>query len=102
MTDLIDRQAAIDAVRENCKNVLEGCNCDLFTAATYKVAHMHIEELLSLLPSVEKHGKWVHDNPLTDTLVCTECNYNIPTEELKTPCCPWCGARMDKGEPDDH
>lgn len=45
-----------------------------------------------------KYGKWVHNNPLTDTLVCTECDYNIPTEEFKTPYCPWCGAYMERSE----
>ena len=84
MNDLISRQAAKEVVCEIC-GWSETSLCD-------ECKHP-IDELPTINPV--KHGKWVHDNPLTDTLVCTECNYSIPTDELKTPYCPWCGARMD-------
>ena len=44
-----------------------------------------------------KKGKWIKQNPLVDTEECSECGYNILSEEFETPFCPWCGADM-KGE----
>lgn len=40
------------------------------------------------------HGKWVGVSPMVDSMECSECGYCIFSEELKTPYCPWCGARM--------
>ena len=37
---------------------------------------------------------WVNRNPLADTVVCLMCDYNIPTPEMRTPYCPWCGREM--------
>ena len=42
-----------------------------------------------------KHGQWVHSSPMTDTLECSLCGYNILDEDFETPYCPWCGAKMD-------
>lgn len=39
-------------------------------------------------------GEWLRSNPLTDTLVCSECDWNIPGEEFITNFCPNCGAKM--------
>ena len=46
----------------------------------------------------ENAGEWIHSNPETDTLECSKCGYNIISEELKTPYCPWCGAKMKNWE----
>lgn len=43
-----------------------------------------------------KKGKWIHINPLVDTLVCSECGWNILNEEFITDFCPDCGAYMRK------
>ena len=43
-------------------------------------------------------GEWIPSNPETDTLECSECGYNIISEELKTPYCPWCGAKIKNWE----
>ena len=80
---------------------------DYIVTSTTTNSHCYLyvsKEQIDNAPTVDtvKHGKWVHDNPLTDTLVCTECNYSIPTEELKTPYCPWCGARMCLDEDLSH
>lgn len=44
-----------------------------------------------------KHGKWQRTNPMTDTVECSLCHYQIISEELITPFCSWCGADM-RGE----
>lgn len=53
-------------------------------------------------PTVEaepvRHGHWQHINPLVDTIECSVCGYELPSEELATPHCAWCGAKMDEGK----
>lgn len=44
----------------------------------------------------EKHGHWQRVSPFVDSLECSECGYEILSEELKTPYCAWCGAKMDE------
>ena len=40
------------------------------------------------------NAEWINSSPLTDTIVCSNCDYNIQFIELVTPRCPWCGAHM--------
>lgn len=47
-----------------------------------------------------KKGKWIKQNPTTDTEECSECGYNIIGEEFETPFCSWCGADM-RGDSDE-
>lgn len=57
-----------------------------------------IQEKIDEMPSADVreniHGEWIRTNPLTDTFECSLCGYNILSEELITPFCPWCGADM--------
>lgn len=39
-------------------------------------------------------GQWIKVSPMVDTEECSICRYNILSEELETPFCPWCGADM--------
>ena len=39
-------------------------------------------------------SSWVYSSPFSNTEMCMKCNYNIPTSELRTPFCPWCGRKM--------
>ena len=41
-----------------------------------------------------EHGQWIKQNPMVDTEECSVCGYNIISEEMETPFCPWCGADM--------
>ena len=41
-----------------------------------------------------EHGQWIKQNPMVDTEECSVCGYNIVSEEMETPFCPWCGADM--------
>ena len=42
-----------------------------------------------------KRGKWIGVSPFVDSVQCSECGYCIYSEELETPYCPWCGAKME-------
>lgn len=48
----------------------------------------------------EQEGEWIRSSPFTDTMECSLCGYNIYSEEIETPHCPWCGARL-KGKYDN-
>lgn len=56
-------------------------------------------ELLDSMPAVDAvpvvHARWQGVSPFVDTEECSNCRYNIQSEELETPYCPWCGAKMD-------
>jgi len=62
-----------------------------------------IERLADEICAIDpiKKGRWIKQNPMVDTEECSECGYNILDEEFETPFCPWCGARMMKGEEDE-
>lgn len=79
MADLIDRQAAIDAVR----SYYDGCD----------EQEESIEERIEQLPSAERHGRWIYTPTSPLGYTCSECG--------KTMCyfnyCPHCGATM-RGE----
>lgn len=45
-----------------------------------------------------RHGTWVGVSPLTDTIMCSECGYNLPCVDLATEFCPGCGLPMEVHE----
>ena len=78
MSDLISRQAAIDALGDaHFKN--------------YGNAIMVIQDLPSAEPELVRHGKWLW----VDGVRCSECNYKLQTTGVPSYC-PNCGARMDE------
>lgn len=87
MSDLISRQAAMDALNNElrCGAVINQCGLE----AAYEV----IEDLPSAEP---KRGKWVDDgDPLM--LTCGNCGYAVMRYN-NTPFCPNCGADMREDE----
>ena len=93
MADLIDRQAAIDAVN----------------SLTYPSSLVDVKRKLVDLPSADavevRHGHWIHDGldipHGVDWMHCSECgNRNVYCPAAMTNYCPNCGARMD-GEQDE-
>ena len=56
-------------------------------------------EELDAAPAVDAapvvHGRWQGVSPFVDSEECSECRYCIQDEELETPYCPMCGAKMD-------
>ena len=60
-------------------------------------SYFEFKNIVETMPTVEqKHGQWQGVSPFVDSLECSECRYEILSEELKTPYCPWCGAKMDE------
>lgn len=57
-----------------------------------------IDSFLSEYPTVDAtpviHARWQRVNPFVDTEECSNCRYNIPSDEFETPYCPWCNAKM--------
>ena len=49
--DLIDRQAAIEAIWSHATKILESSDYDVFIQDIYKMVHRHIAELIKQLPS---------------------------------------------------
>lgn len=103
MDDLISRQAAIEAVHEHLKAVGSGNE-------GYAIAHRHIAELLKIMPSAQKHGKWIgiDDYPYIgiddypyESWECDQCGCIYEEMPSWTPnYCPNCGAYMHDTEKD--
>ena len=87
MVDLISKAAAIDALKR---------------AAYWQDAERKIAELPAVDAVPVVHARWQRLSPFVDTEECSNCRYNIPSEELETPYCPWCGAKMDGERRDDQ
>lgn len=94
MSDLIDRQAAIEAV--------DGLpNCYNGYSDTYDKAC--IIGLLEELPSAERKGKWIDVERAPRVYRCSVCGYALEAQEwgIRSNYCPHCGARMVRGEEDE-
>lgn len=91
MSDLIDRQAAIDVV---C-----GLMHSWFEDPKDEVREINQE--LGKLPSAQpewKKGKWIESNDTIIRGTCSCCGWNAITAETDVvgmPFCPNCGAAMD-------
>lgn len=104
MSNLIERQAAIDAIERHLHMVLDGTHYDEGIAFGYEAAHMHIIDLIHELPSAQRKGKWMRitDEVFADRFECSECGKNPPIENSEwwlSDFCPNCGAFM-KGDSD--
>jgi len=96
MSDLIERQAAIDAVdRERKKK-------HLFNTAEDGL--LKARGIINTLPSAQRKGKWVYGDDMFEYAICTSCQWDSGEAweyALKNfKFCPNCGARMVKGEED--
>ena len=92
--DLIDRQAAIDALQEEINkgippfdNTIGAIRCGV------RLARNIIEDLPSVQP---RKGKWVgHKDYPGLAYLCSECNHFTT---VKSNYCPNCGVSMSEGE----
>lgn len=98
MKEYIDREAAIEFIKENqckaCSDIGLCGNCAVLVAM----------KLFKSIPAADVwpavRGKWRLYSPLTDTYECDKCCYQIIDESFRTNFCPNCGARMDGGADD--
>ena len=89
MADLIDRQAAIDALKQ--------CYCggeDVFGEPW--IYEEHAIKAINTLPSAQpmrKKGEWIYNSPVT--MKCDQCEYVVRDWFVKQfRYCPLCGADM--------
>lgn len=95
MSDLIDRQAAIDAIEPILKSILQG--------NSFKAINV-MDEIRGLPTAEPKTGRWIpqdwnEKNGTSTTLVyclpkCSVCGYSA----IQTNYCPNCGAKMGGGD----
>ena len=111
MSDLISRQAAIDAVSKGCqewRGIFQMCeeNIKAIEAEPNSCEYWDSESHFCALrrPQAEpiKHGKWINRQlplPLSDdTKECVECNVCYTHWDVATKYCPNCGADMREVE----
>lgn len=101
MSDLIDRQAAIDAIEfgityAKAINKETGEVKELFQASNDELRKA--EDRIKQLPSAQQKGKWIYLNGL-DAFECSVCGRQMVRNIFDY--CPWCGAEMTKGEEDE-
>jgi formylmethanofuran dehydrogenase subunit E len=101
MSDLISRQAAIDALHMHLMYRMG-------TDSNKK----RLDEWINNLPSAQpeprqRHGMWILEvSPFGKVYVkCSECGEyalnDTEGEQVKSKCCPSCGIKMLRGEADD-
>ena len=94
MSDLISRQAAVEAVAEH----------DPTNGYDIHFSGREVQKILLALPSAEPvHGEWILSDVQrkedTDNdnywYVCSECGHSdLHSKSQEVPYCWWCGARM--------
>lgn len=90
MSDLIDRKAAIEAIRSYCA----GCdNYDGIRCRSCGIADAadKVEEVPTVDTEPVRRGKWL-ESPDRYWVKCSACEHG---ELNETPYCPHCGARME-------
>ena len=98
MSDLIDRQAAIDALLHNQEVYSNNFGTDAIDKYTIAIIDNDVQTIAQL-PSAEpqrKKGRWIYrpENEWGETWVCSECEMGKPRYNY----CPNCGADMRTSE----
>lgn len=77
-------------VHDEMVDVVDVIHCGIDETKVIRVAAKDVE----FLPEKRNTADWVLANPMTDTVTCSNCDYNLSSSELLTPYCPWCGSLM--------
>lgn len=109
MSDLISRQAAIEAVKKNTFRLTfaEEQNCEGHVSWSAEAVYSDVMEGALLdLPSAQperKRGEWILAE---DGWYCSVCElyppFDCDPEEKGIPYCPNCGAKMDEEKENTH
>ena len=66
----------------------------------YALSADEVAKAVENAPTIEaepvRRGRWLQDSFLTDTILCSNCGFNLPTEEMASNYCPNCGAKMEE------
>lgn len=89
---LYDAAAAIEALLKENKELIED-HPEMVEADGHWEWRKPNGEVL-----MPKRGEWIGVSPFVDSEQCSICGYCIHSEELETPYCPWCGAKMEVQE----
>lgn len=90
MSDLIERQAAIDALERKKDKNAKGDIAGFYN----QIIQNDIDTLMQLPPAQpeRKRGKWILKPNIYGVVYCSECDYELHTNN--TNFCPNCGAEM--------
>ena len=107
MSDLISRQAAIDALWKALyayedkteKQFIESNELDINRWFQHRIFVQNMSDIdrqtIQNLPAIEaepiKHGRWIDEK-------CSVCNYGVESWNVGTNYCPNCGSHMDEVE----
>lgn len=101
MSDYIEREAAIDGLREHLRYMLDGAPISQGTRDIYEMAYRHCIDKINSLPAADVRevvrGKWTMHSDHPDRLICSECGAQFDVwhwEAKQMHFCPNCGAEM--------
>lgn len=113
MTNGVTKEEAIESLEAQRDCIILSCHggchggkecdeCDfMYAKGTMGTMRQALDMAITALKE-RKIGKWIKQNPMVDTEECSECGWNIVSEELETPYCPYCGAKMEGAEDETH
>ena len=90
MSDLISRQAALEAIEELKNRYFDR-----------KVVLAKAQDAVNNMPTIDpvKHGRWITTEYNDGSVLCecSYCGHGRPRDGLPINYCPNCGARMEEG-----
>lgn len=111
--DCVERQAAIELVRDVCDAIMSGCE-SWYDPETGDEVYKDIREVDAILkcnkevrialrnmPSAQpRKGKWIRTRTMTHDgeLYCDQCEQEHPEQKIIWNFCPNCGCRMEEGD----
>lgn len=99
ITPTVIKQEVFDELKREMSKEIEDIvyhcgDCDQYNLCHYYHKRKDSSQICQYFRPSEKFSEWQRVNPLTDSMECSKCGYEIQSEELETPYCPWCGRKM--------